>query len=69
LLSRPELARRLGQAGRAAVVERWSLERMVEGYEDLIVEVYRQKSRDRRALLAPVAPATDQPVGQVERRS
>ena len=69
LLSRPELARRLGQAGRAAVVERWSLERMVAGYEDLIVEVYRQKSRDRRALLAPVASATDQPVGQVERRS
>ena len=45
LFADPELARRLGQAGRAAVVARWSLERMVEGYEQLIAEVYRGKCR------------------------
>lgn len=69
LLLRPELAQRLGQAGRAAVVERWSLERMVEGYEDLITEVYREKSKDQRAQLTSIAPTTGQPVRIVERRS
>jgi glycosyltransferase involved in cell wall biosynthesis len=40
-------ARHLGEAGRQAVVARWSLERMVEGYEDLIAEVYRRKCQGR----------------------
>ena len=69
LLLRPELAQRLGQAGRAAVVERWSLERMVEGYEDLITEIYRRKSKDQRAQLTPITPTTEQTVRLVERRS
>ncbi len=45
LAGNPALARRLGRAGRAAVVERWSLEKMVEGYQNLIAEIYRRKCR------------------------
>ena len=51
LFTDPELAQRMGQAGRAAVVARWSLERMVEGYQDLIAEVYTcnvTRGRDQR---------------------
>jgi glycosyltransferase involved in cell wall biosynthesis len=36
-------ASQLGRQGRAAVVERWSLERMVQGYEQLIAAIYSQK--------------------------
>lgn len=36
-------AHQLGSAGRRLVVEQWSLERMVRGYEDLIDEVYASK--------------------------
>ncbi len=43
LLADPELARRMGQAGRQAVLDRWSLERMVQGYENLIAEIYSGK--------------------------
>ncbi len=43
LLTDPQRARRMGEAGRAAVVSQWSLERMVEGYESLIGEIYRRK--------------------------
>lgn len=43
LLQHPDKARQLGQAGRERVVQNWSLERMVHGYEDLISQLYRQK--------------------------
>jgi glycosyltransferase involved in cell wall biosynthesis len=43
LLNDKALARRLGQAGRRLVVADWSLERMVEGYQDLIHEIYCAK--------------------------
>jgi glycosyltransferase involved in cell wall biosynthesis len=36
-------ARRFGQAGRQTVVEHGSLERMVEGYQEMIEEIYRRK--------------------------
>ena len=45
LVSNPELAQRMGRSGRAAVVAHWSLERMVQGYQDLIVETYSRKCR------------------------
>jgi glycosyltransferase involved in cell wall biosynthesis len=45
LFADPELALRLGRAGRAAVVARWSLERMVQGYQQLLSEVYDRKCR------------------------
>lgn len=43
LLRHPETARRLGQAGREHVVANWSLARMVEGYQNLIGEIYQSK--------------------------
>jgi glycosyltransferase involved in cell wall biosynthesis len=43
LLNDRALARRLGQAGRRLVVAEWSLDRMVEGYQDLIHEIYCAK--------------------------
>jgi glycosyltransferase involved in cell wall biosynthesis len=44
LFGSPELIRRLGHAGREAVVEHWSLERMVAGYEELIEGIYATKT-------------------------
>jgi glycosyltransferase involved in cell wall biosynthesis len=43
LASDPQRARRMGRAGRAVVVDEWSLERMIEGYERLIATIYRKK--------------------------
>jgi glycosyltransferase involved in cell wall biosynthesis len=45
LLRDPSRASAMGEAGRQAVRDNWSLERMVRGYEDLISEVYERKSR------------------------
>ena len=45
LLSDRSLARRMGSAGRERVVARFSRERMVEGYEDLIASIYDAKTR------------------------
>ncbi len=33
----------MGRAGREQVIAHWSVERMVQGYEDLITEIYRAK--------------------------
>ena len=44
LFHNPELAAELGSAGRRHVVASASLERMVEGYESLLEELYRVKS-------------------------
>lgn len=46
LFSDAALARRLGQQGRRLVVERWSLDRMVEGYQELVESIYRSKILD-----------------------
>ena len=43
LFANPALARQLGQQGRASVVAHWSLERMVEGYQQWIAEIYSRK--------------------------
>jgi glycosyltransferase involved in cell wall biosynthesis len=43
LLRNAQLARDLGVAGRREVIARWSLDRMVRGYEQLILEIYRRK--------------------------
>jgi glycosyltransferase involved in cell wall biosynthesis len=58
-------ARRLGEAGRQTVVARWSLERMVEGYENLIAEVYRRKSQGRLPSVAD--PSASQQALPLER--
>ena len=53
LASDRERARRMGQAGRAVVVDHWSQERMIEGYERLIATIYRRKCHAGR----PAAPS------------
>jgi glycosyltransferase involved in cell wall biosynthesis len=62
LFTDTERARRMGEAGRAAVVTRWSLERMVEGYQNLIAEVYSSKCNARRELSGSVPPQADKPL-------
>jgi glycosyltransferase involved in cell wall biosynthesis len=44
LLRDPVLCRSMGAAARTAVVERWSIESMVGGYERLIESIYDRKS-------------------------
>jgi glycosyltransferase involved in cell wall biosynthesis len=44
----PGLAQALGAAGRRHVVDHWSLERMVEGYEELLTRLYLQKTRSQQ---------------------
>ena len=44
LIDNPDLACRMGQAGRDRVVQHWSLEAMVSGYEELITGIYRRKA-------------------------
>jgi glycosyltransferase involved in cell wall biosynthesis len=43
LLLDPAKAQRLGSAGRRHVIENWSIERMVAGYEELLERLYLQK--------------------------
>jgi glycosyltransferase involved in cell wall biosynthesis len=43
LLGNRDRAAEMGVAGRNHVAARWSVDRMVQGYEDLIVEVYTRK--------------------------
>jgi glycosyltransferase involved in cell wall biosynthesis len=57
LFADPQAAARLGAAGRTAVVQRWSLDAMVAGYETLIARIYAEKS----AQPLPVGPGWDPP--------
>ncbi len=50
LLGDPARAAAMGRAGREHVVARWSIDRMVEGYEKLICGVYASKERPGRTL-------------------
>lgn len=43
LLRDPEKARGMGRAGRELVLQRWSLEGMVEGYQQLVANIYEEK--------------------------
>jgi glycosyltransferase involved in cell wall biosynthesis len=43
LLSRPELAAKMGRFARERVIAHWSVERMVDGYQDMIAQIYTQK--------------------------
>lgn len=45
LLSDSERAQAMGRAGREQVLLNWSVQRMVEGYQDLIAGLYREKCR------------------------
>lgn len=43
LLHDPSTARKMGQVGRQTVIADWSLQRMVQGYQRLISDIYRGK--------------------------
>jgi glycosyltransferase involved in cell wall biosynthesis len=54
LLRDPRLAQALGAAGRQHVVDHWSVDRMIAGYEDLLTRLY-ERSANRRRNLSPAA--------------
>jgi glycosyltransferase involved in cell wall biosynthesis len=54
LLLNPLAAHSMGAAGRAEVADAWSLEAMVQGYENLIREIYERKCG---AVVAPRTPS------------
>jgi glycosyltransferase involved in cell wall biosynthesis len=62
LLQNAELAATLGRNGREQILARWSVERMVLGYEELIEGIYRSKSHRggkidiRGEKTAPILP-------------
>ncbi len=53
LLRDPTLAESIGQKGRETVTERWSLEQMVDGYQQLLSEIYDRKANQSRATALP----------------
>jgi glycosyltransferase involved in cell wall biosynthesis len=50
LLTSGQTRRDMGQAARRAVVENWSLDHMVRGYEDLIRDIYQAKCGEQPAF-------------------
>jgi glycosyltransferase involved in cell wall biosynthesis len=55
LLNNPLQAATMGTAARVTVVSRWSIEAMVQGYEQLIESVYERKLKARPAT-SPLQP-------------
>jgi glycosyltransferase involved in cell wall biosynthesis len=49
----PDRAAAMGRAGREHVLARWSIERMVEGYQDLLASIYQSKCRGLRKAASP----------------
>lgn len=52
-LSQPAIAQQRGTAGRELVVQQWSLERMVAGYEELLEGLYRRKVPQKTTSQSP----------------
>lgn len=50
LLNHPHQAASMGRAGREHILSHWSIERMVQGYENLIEDIYRRKCQRRLAM-------------------
>ncbi len=48
LLEDPDRAAAMGRRGREEVIARWSVQRMVQGYEELILGIYRRKAAGLR---------------------
>ena len=57
LLAQPDRAAAMGRAGREEVLAHWSIDRMVQGYEDLIAGIYRDKCVVSRSRLVERATA------------
>ena len=49
IFNKADLAAQLGAAGRQTVVDRWSLDAMVRGYEDLLTGIFAAKHGERGA--------------------
>jgi hypothetical protein len=47
LIGDPVRAAALGEAGRQEVVAHWSIQRMVEGYQEMIAGIYRRKAEGK----------------------
>lgn len=62
LLENRPLARQFGAAGRTTVVDRWSLERMVDGYQALIAHLYMLKYEQQCAGEPETASRAGPPV-------
>ncbi len=54
-----ERAASLGRAGRAHVVAHWSIQRMVEGYQDLLAGIYESKAARQLRTRRGVVPVRD----------
>jgi len=65
VLEHPVEALQFGQAGRERVVQNWSLERMVHGYEDLISQLYRQRCDGQATTDCKPQAAESQSVNRV----
>lgn len=53
LLSDRQRASAFGRAGREQVIAHWSIDRMVEGYQDLLSGIYAAKAERRRKIKKP----------------
>jgi len=61
LLTDTKRARAMGIAARQTVIDQWSLNRMVHGYEELISQIYTSKvARERGQRLGAAQPGTRQ---------
>ncbi len=65
LASRPDVAHRLGECGREAAEQHWSVQRMVDGYQQLIAAIYQRK----RGLLPSVQVESPPPLDQDRQRT
>ena len=63
LLRDHALAATMGRAGREHVLTHWSIERMVEGYQDLIAGIYASKCRRRAIKGSPCGAGPAEGVG------
>ena len=48
LLQNRELAAEMGRRAREQVISNWSVQRMVEGYQDMIAEIYTKKTGGKK---------------------
>lgn len=64
LFASPERAAEMGRAGRERVIAHGSVDRMVEGYQDMLEAIYRAKSGDKPVQTAerhPIEPQVPTP--------
>lgn len=58
LLGNREMSVRMGRLGRERVITHWSLQRMVNGYQDLLSDLYERKCRAGQGCRAGAKPNT-----------